>query len=200
MPIAINYKICDNSPDCLGIIVCPTKAFFFDKKKKTLVVNNKKCISCGKCVLQCEVSAIKFSKSKDGLKKIREEIKNDKRKRIDLFVDRYGSEPQSKIFFCQKEKFDLQIIQSTKPTIVECFVPDSIHCLVKSIPIKNLLKNKNVVFRKFLVEDKKFEKKFLIKKYPCLLFFDKGKFFGKIEGYFSIDDEEVLLTKINKLL
>ncbi len=34
MSVLINFKICDNSPDCNGIRDCPTKAFYWDKENK----------------------------------------------------------------------------------------------------------------------------------------------------------------------
>jgi NAD-dependent dihydropyrimidine dehydrogenase PreA subunit len=168
MPIALNFKICDNSPDCLGILKCPTKAFYFNKKRNSLVIDNGKCVSCGLCIEECEVNAIKLAKNNIQLKKIQEKIDKDPHVQSDLFVDRYGSEPQDKKFFCPKEKFNIQIIQSTKPTVVECFNEKSIHCLVYSIPIKELFKNKNIVYRKFAVENKKF--KYGLKQLPHYCF------------------------------
>jgi NAD-dependent dihydropyrimidine dehydrogenase PreA subunit len=199
MPIALNFKICDNSPDCLGILKCPTKAFYFDKKRKSLVIDNNKCVSCGLCVKECEVNAIKLAKNNIQLKQIQDQINADPRTQSDLFIDRYGSEPQDKKFFCPEEKFDIQIIQSTKPAVVECFDEESIHCLVYSIPIKELFKNKNIVYRKFAVKNKKFKLKYKFKQLPALLFFNNGKLVGKIIGYYSINDKEKLLSQINKL-
>ncbi|MFZ5341462.1 MAG: 4Fe-4S dicluster domain-containing protein [Patescibacteria group bacterium] len=55
MSILINFKICDNSPDCNGIKACPQNAIYFDEEKDTLVINNDLCISCNKCVKSCYV-------------------------------------------------------------------------------------------------------------------------------------------------
>jgi len=198
MPIAINFKICDNSPDCLGVEACPTKALYFDKEKKSLIIDNSKCINCEKCITACEVNAIRFAKDDKALTKIQEEIDNDPRKVSDLYVDRYGAEPQAKEFFCSNEKFGIQILQSTKPTIVECFDEESIHCLIQSIPIKDLLGESNVVYRKFAVEEPEFKEKYLIKELPCLLFFNEGKLVGKIEGFYPAEAKEKLVEKLKK--
>jgi len=199
VPIVVNFKICDNSPDCLGIVVCPTHAFYFDEKKRSLVVDNSKCINCGKCVSQCGVGAIHFAKTVGDLKKVKQEIDADPRKQSDLFVDRYGAEPQAKEFFCSPQRFDLQILHSTKPAVVECFDADSIHCLVYSIPIKELFVGKDIVYRKFGV-DKKFKQKYKIDQLPAFLFFLDGKLKGKIEGYYSFDKKDELISKLNKHL
>jgi NAD-dependent dihydropyrimidine dehydrogenase PreA subunit len=200
MPIAINFKVCDNSPDCLAILVCPTKALYFDKEKKSLIIDNSKCTNCGKCIPECEVDAIKFAKDDKELKKVQEEIDSDSRKASELFIDRYGGEPQDNRFFCPSEKFDIQILQATKLTIVECFDEESIHCLVYSIPIKELFEDDDIAYRKFAVEDEKFKTQYNIKKLPALLFFNEGKIKGKIEGYYSMDNKKELVSEINKLL
>lgn len=36
MPSFRNYKICDNSPECSGIEVCPVKAITFNEKHNLL--------------------------------------------------------------------------------------------------------------------------------------------------------------------
>ncbi|MBU0897971.1 MAG: 4Fe-4S dicluster domain-containing protein [Patescibacteria group bacterium] len=62
MSVLINFKICDNSKDCNGIKVCPVGAIFWDEKRKTVAVNNKKCISCGMCEKSCLIGAIRVAK------------------------------------------------------------------------------------------------------------------------------------------
>jgi ferredoxin len=198
MPIAINFKVCDNSPDCLAILKCPTKALYFDKEKKSLIIDNSRCTNCGLCVPECEVDAIRLAKDDNELLKVQKEIDNDPRKASDLYVDRYGAEPQANEVFCSNEKFNIQILQSTKLTIVECFDEESIHCLIESIPIKELLGDSNVVYRKFAVEEDAFKEKYGIKELPCLLCFNEGKIVGKIEGFYSVNKKEELLSKLKE--
>jgi len=119
MPVLINFKICDNSKDCSGIEVCPTGAFYWDEKKKTIAVDNKKCASCGKCEAACPVHAIHVARTEEESKKIKKEIDADPRKVSDLFVDRYGAEPTEPAFLISEKKFDAQILKSTQPAVVE---------------------------------------------------------------------------------
>lgn len=74
MSVLINFKICDNSKDCNGIAVCPIKAFYWDEKKKTIAVDETKCISCGKCEESCPVDAIRVARNEKELKKRVDEI------------------------------------------------------------------------------------------------------------------------------
>ena len=87
MPVLINWKICDNAKECNGIAVCPTGALFWDEKKKSIGIDNSKCVNCGKCEESCKVEAIHVAKNEEEYKKIKEQIDADPRKRSDLFID-----------------------------------------------------------------------------------------------------------------
>jgi NAD-dependent dihydropyrimidine dehydrogenase PreA subunit len=200
MPALINFKICDNSIDCSGISVCPTGAFYWDEKKKTIAVDNSKCISCGKCEKSCPVDAIKVAKNEKEYKKIKKEIDSDPRKVSDLFIDRYGAQPTDPAFHISAERFEVQIIQSTKLAAVELFKNSSINCMLYSIPVKNLFKDVDIKYRKIEDKDDALSKKYGVKKLPALLFFKNGKLIGKIEGYYDIADEQKLLIAIKKII
>lgn len=201
MSVLVNFKICDNSKDCNGITVCPTKAFYWDNKKKTIAINNKKCVSCGKCEKACPVEAIRVAKNEAEYKKIKAEIKKDPRRISDLFVDRYGADSISSTFLIPSSKFKEQIIQSKKIIAIEFFIPSSIKCLLYSIPVRELLKNIDSNYLKVKVEKKQpFLKKFKIKKFPTLAFFKMGKLIGKIEGYYELGQEKILKEKIKKII
>lgn len=199
MPVLINFKICDNSKDCSGIEVCPTGAFYWDEKNKTIAVDNKRCISCGKCEKVCPVGAIKVARTNEEHEKIKKEIEEDPRKVSDLFVDRYGAEPVDPAFLITLDRFEVQILESTKLAVVELFNRGSIRCLLHSIPIKELFEDIDVKYRK-IKDDGFLSKKYKIKELPSLLFFKNGKLIGKIEGYFEIKDEEKLKERINKIV
>ena len=128
MSVLINFKICDNSKDCNGIAVCPVKAFYWDEKKKTLKIDNSKCISCGKCEDSCPVNAIRVARNEQEYKNIKKEIDEDPRKVSDLFVDRYGATSVSPAFLISPDKFEVQILESSKPAVVEFFKNSSIKC------------------------------------------------------------------------
>ena len=200
MPVLINFKICDNSPDCSGIEVCSTGALFWDEKNKTLAIDNSKCVICGKCEEACPVNAIRVAKNKEEYKKIKKEIDEDPRKISDLFVDKYGSQPIHPAFLIPEDKFNIQILMSTKLTALELFNNDSIKCLRLSIPVKKLFENIDIKYRKMEIRDNSLLKKYKIKKLPSLLFFRDGKLIGSIQGYYDTEKEGYVIKKVNKII
>lgn len=201
MPVLINFKICDNSQDCNGIVVCPIKAFYWDEQNKTIAIDNEKCTNCGKCEESCPVHAIRVARNDDEYTRIKKEIDEDSRKISDLFVDRYGATPQSDAFQVPKEKFKIQILESTKPAVVEFYNQKLIKCLLHSIPIKELLEDKDIKYRKIEVEkgDQLLED-YGVMQLPSLVFFKDGKLIGKIEGYYDYMKKLELDKKIAAIL
>jgi len=200
MPVLINFKICDNSEDCSGIEVCPTRAFYWDRKNKTITVDNSKCINCGKCEEACPVDAIRVAGTEEEYKKIKKEIDEDPRKVSDLFIDRYGAQPIHPAFLIPQSEFDVQILRSTKPAVVELFNNDSIECMLRSISIKKLFEDVDVKYRKIEAKDNSLLEKYGVKKPPALLFFRDGKLAGKIEGYYDVEKKEEIIKKVNRII
>jgi len=200
MSVIINFKICDNSEDCNGIAVCPTKAFYWDAKRKTIAVDDSKCISCGLCEKSCPVNAIRVAKNQKAYEKIKREIDKDPRTISDLFIDRYGAQPISAAFSIPQTDFDVQILKSTKLAVVELFKRDSIKCLLYSIPIKNLFRGADIKYRKINACDNSLLQSFNVQKLPALLFFKAGKLVGKIEGYYDLDREAELTQEVSKIM
>ena len=201
MAVLINFKICDNAEECNGIAVCPTGALSWDKKKKKIVISNKKCISCGKCKKACEVGAIEVAKTKEKYKELKKEIDEDPRKVTDLFTERYGAQPLYTPFFIKEKDFDIHVLKAKKLTVLELFSNDSIKCLLYSIPIRDVFEGLDLKYRKMEVkEDNKLLKEYKVKKLPSLLFFKSGKLIGKIEGYYGKEEKEILLKKISKII
>jgi NAD-dependent dihydropyrimidine dehydrogenase PreA subunit len=197
MPVLINFKICDNAKECNGIDVCPTGALSWDEKEKTIVIDNRKCISCGLCEKACMVGAIRVAKTDEEYEKIKKEIDEDPRKIADLFVDRYGAMSIEPAFLIPKGRFDLEVLEATKPTVLEVFNNDSIKCLRFSIPIKELLGDYDIKYRRLEIKkDSPVLKKYKVDKLPSLLFFKNGKLKGKIEGYYDFKKKEILKRKI----
>lgn len=199
MGVLINFKICDNSEDCSGIEVCPTGAFHWGRKNKKLTIDESKCINCGMCEKSCPVGAIRFARDEEEYKKIKKEIDEDPRKVSNLFVDRYGAVPTHPAFLLDENKFNIQILRSTKLAVVELFNDDSIECLVKSIPVKELFKGIDIKYRKMGTDNEPFLKKYGVKNFPGLLFFKDGKLIGKIEGYYDVEKKKELIKKIDQI-
>jgi ferredoxin len=198
MPSIINFKICDNAPECGGLEVCPTKAITWNESKKTLEINESKCTSCGLCVKACPAGAISVATGAE-FDQIKKEIDQDSRRTSDLFIERYGASSMDPTALVSPAFLQSQI--DKKLTLVaEIFDNDLAMCLVKSIPIKDLFKNKilyykiNISFGPDLIDN------YNIKNLPCLLFFKNGQLTGKIEGYYGLDKKKELISLVSSLI
>lgn len=201
MAVLINFKICDNDKACSGMSACPQGVFQWDSEKKTLVIDNDKCISCGICEKACMVSAIKVARTKEEYEKIKKEYDEDPRTINDLLVDRYGATPIDKAMIGSEEEIKLKLLEAQRPFIVELYNEDSIMCLLKSIPMKKIADafDSETRYRKIEVTSDTLLKEYNIKELPCLLFFKNKKFLGKIEGYIDEDNKERLMNEIQAL-
>ncbi len=199
MAVLVNFKICDNAKECGGIAVCPTGALSWNEEKATIQIDNDKCISCGMCEKECPIGAIAVAKTQEEYAKIKKEIDEDPRTTKDLFVDRYGAVAISDFF-----KIELKEIKDKSEkdclTLIEVYNPDVAECLLKSIPIKELTKTlpKDTLFYK--AESDKVLEEFNIKELPSLLVFKKGKLLGHIDGYYTTDGKETMLSKLNVII
>ena len=200
MAILINFKICDNAKECGGPLVCPTGALTYDEKNETLVIDNDKCISCGLCEKECPIGAIRVAKTTEEYEKIKKEIDDDSRTTKDLFVDRYGASPLSEFFMIDAEEINHKI-KNNSITLIECYSEESIQCLIKSIPIKDLTNDlpKDTLFYKVVCDDN-IKNQYNLTQLPSLLIFNKGIFIGKIEGYYTTDEKDNILKLINNII
>lgn len=91
-------------------------------------------------------------------------------------------------------------IKSNKIVLIELYNDDSIQCLLKSIPIKELIKDLPDTTMFYKVEcDDNIQEKYGIKELPSLLLFKEGDLLGKVEGYYTSDEKSKLLDKIRKV-
>lgn len=198
MPIAINFKICDNASACGGIAVCPTGALSWDKGNKTIKIDNKKCLSCGLCIKECPVGAIHFAKDKEEYDNVVKEIEDDPRRVADLFVDRYGADSIHPGYLL-KTKDLTKALDSGRATVVELFDDNSIRCLLKSIPVKELLAGLEANYWRLKADDK-IQAEYGVEVLPALVFFRGGEMVGKVEGYYGEDRKLELRKKIQEII
>lgn len=200
MAVLVNFKICDNAKECGGIAVCPTGALSYDDEKESIIIDNDKCISCGSCENECPIGAIMVARNDEEYEIIKEKIDNDNRTTKDLFVDRYGATPLSEFFIIEFKDIENKV-RSEGVTLIELYKDDSIQCLLKSIPIKELSEifPKEILFYKAEVTENDINK-YDIKELPSLLIFKNGNLLGKIEGYYDIDEKEEMIKEIKKVI
>lgn len=200
MAVLINFKICDNAKECGGIEACPTGALSYDDNKNTIIIDNDKCISCGRCEKNCPIGAIMVAKTDEEYKKIKKEIDEDERTTKDLFVDRYGATPLSEFFMIKANQIKNKA-NNENITLIELYNDDSIQCLLKSISIKDLTKDlpKDTLFYK-VDSNEEICNKYNVKELPSLLVFKKGNLLGHIDGYYTTDEKEKLLIELNKII
>lgn len=202
MAVVINYKICDNSKDCDGIKGCPVGAFKWDEENKTIYVDNDICIDCGVCENSCTVNALKVTTNKEEYDKAVKVVEDDTRTIQDLFCERFGASPMQQEFLLEENQFNQDVLNLKRPLMVELFNDDSIMCLLKSIPIKELLAiyDKDATFLKVKVVEGDIMKKYGITELPALLFFKDGLLLEKEEGFVEDENRKELLDKVKKIL
>lgn len=184
MPAIINHKICDQSSACGGIAVCPTGAFHYNEQTKRIEIDNSKCISCGACERSCPIKAIGVAKTKEEYEELKQAIEEDPRSQGDLFVDRFGGDVVNQDVMIDFKNLDEEISRSNNE-IIEIFNDDSIMCLLKSIPYKEILNNSNYTsYKRCNIKDNNFLK-YNAAELPSLLLCKNGKLFKTISGYYE---------------
>lgn len=171
----------------------------FSWGEKGLIIDNEKCISCGKCEEACMVSAIRVAKNEEEYQKIKKEIEEDPRSINDLLVDRYGAKSIDIAMVEGEDGIEIKL-DAKRPMIVELYQEESLMCLLKSIPIKEIADtfDENTRYRKVEVKKQETLEKYGIKELPALLFFKDGKLIKKYEGYVEEDDKKKLLEFIKE--
>jgi len=201
MPPIINFKICDNSEDCTAITKCPQGVFTWDKKRKTLEVNDRKCNGCGECVNFCPVKAIHFGMNKAELKRIAGEIEKDPRTITELFIDRYGAMPvdDAYVFELTPDRLKKRI-NVRRPVIIEFNRRETIACLLKSVPIADIQEqfHPDAAYAKFFINTDEMSK-YNVTKTPCLRFYYNNQLLGQIDEYFEKDNKYNYLDQVYKM-
>ncbi len=188
--IILNRNICDNTPLCSGIEICPTGALFWDENKERIEYNENTCIDCGACADECPVDAILWGIDDADYERKLQEVKNDTRSEEELVVERYGASPikepimvSSLADFVQKSVNDL--------VLLEFYEDESINCLLHSIRVEEIKGwlNEPITYAKVNIQENDDATEYGVEEYPTLLVYRKGHILGKVSGYFTDDDE-----------
>ena len=212
MPIKINFNICDNSPECSGIVVCDYGAISWDEEllnvlgeKGSLRVDNSRCISCGKCVGSegCPVGAIIFAKTDNELAELTKDTDIDSSQIKSLFVERYGAEPIDEGICVNIDEIQELLSISTGIILVEEFADWSIECLLSSIPVESIIqkmkvisKSKNIRYYKCDCTDVKNEGEAC----PVLKIYNGNALVGQIDGYYDNTQFDKMVVAIERIL
>ncbi|MDR0449126.1 MAG: 4Fe-4S binding protein [Rickettsiales bacterium] len=203
MKVFINHKVCDMSPACGGIRVCPTGAMFWDAANGRIGHDAEKCIGCGACEKECPIAqAIRLARDAAEEKRIAREIADDPRRAEDLFVDRYGGD-----FALTKDTAseDAMALAEKTPGLVvmELNKEDLIRCLLMSVPLGELFGSRDKwTHIKVMSPSDELLAGLGVSELPALVLFRDGKQIGKVEGYFENckGERDLLESKIKKLL
>lgn len=201
MTVLINFKICDNAKECGGISECPVEAIFWDEEKNTLATNNDNCTSCGLCEPACPVGAIRIAYTTDDVIRIKNEIENDKRSIEQLFVDRYGAVPIDETILLDETEFANFVLNNKSIIMIELFDDNSIQCLLKSIPVSDILQYLPhcAGYRKTQISND-LRESLNISDLPALLVYSKQQLLGSIPGYIDIENAKELRKQIKSII
>lgn len=184
MPAIINHKICDQASACSGIEKCPTGAFSYNEETKQIEIDNSKCISCGACARSCPIGAIGVAKTWEEYEELKQIIDEDPRNPADLFVDRFGGDIIDESVLIEYCDLD-DVISKCDNTLIELFNDDSIMCLLKSIPYKEILENSTYTgYYRCNVGEEDITR-YGVSEMPCMLLCKNGKIVGVVNEYFE---------------
>lgn len=202
MSVLINKKRCDNASVCSCIADCPTKAFYWDEKKQSIMVDNSLCINCRQCMISCEAGAVKVARNEEEYNKIKTEYDEDVMTIKELFQDRYGASPINESYTLELDELKQLIIDSNKSLLIEFYNDDEAKCLINSIPIMDIIKaiNLQISYRKINVDDIFKIKEYDVKALPAFLVITEEKIVFTHSGFVDNKDKEHLLEKIISIL
>jgi thiol-disulfide isomerase/thioredoxin/NAD-dependent dihydropyrimidine dehydrogenase PreA subunit len=199
--ILINHKICDRSPQCGGIAVCPNGALTYDEISKNVVWNQAKCTFCLKCTLPdaCPVGAIMFARDDTDEKTILDTINSDPRTEDWLWLERYGVQPSpNNPIAIELTPGNISSIPTDVPVIIDIWHEDFLDCRLHSPLFSDLLKD-IPSFQLYKLDAKKYPelaKRYNVSQYPSLIVVNSNNVLYSHSGY--IFEEEI--DKINQQL
>ncbi|MBI5884816.1 4Fe-4S dicluster domain-containing protein [archaeon] len=199
MPVIINFKRCDLSPECSCMPACPTHAFYWHRGKPSIDLS--KCVSCNKCVEACPAEAVLSFKTEKQLEKVKKKIAKDRMTHAELFKERYGAESTVKAIEVSSTDFDSEVLGFNGVCLVEFYSPETIRCRIKSIKFDSIKPGRKARIRKInAVKNKELAEKFGVRTTPSLGIFRKGKFIKLIEGSVDLPQAKELKREIRAVL
>lgn len=168
--IIINQKICDKSPDCGGIAVCPAKALSFDEKSKSVKWDQNKCVFCLRCTMpdSCPIGAIMYARDEVDEKNILDTINSDPRSEEWLWQERFGVEPGQPSIAKELTEINFEeVLSSPENNLIDIWHEDYLNCRLHSILYQDIQKEvKNLTFYK--LNAKKYPE--LVKRLGVIIF------------------------------
>lgn len=178
--IIINQKICDKSPDCGGIAVCPSGALSFGQDSRAVKWDQNKCIFCLRCTLpdSCPIGAIMYARDEASEKTIIDTINSDPRSEDWLWQERLGVEPGKPSIAKELTDQNFQeVFDSSENSLVDIWHEDYLNCRLHSILYQDIQKEiDNLTFYK--LDAKKYPQlieKLGVKIFPTLQLIINGK-------------------------
>lgn len=205
--IIINHNLCDEAPECGGIEVCPTGAFYYDKKRKRVAIDESKCTLCMLCTLPdaCPVGCILFARTIGEAKRIKDMIKQDPRTATWLWQERYGCQPgRTKPTATLINYKNFKHVKAKKGLkLIDIWHIDYLDCRVNSILFSDLLNGvkENVkIYKLDAHEYPELAKHLKSNKFPTLILMNNEKEIWRNEGLLEEKDlkkiQNTIRTKI----
>jgi thioredoxin 1 len=200
MPIAINYKICDQGRGCPCISGCPQRAWSFNEKKGRPEVDTSKCNDCWKCIKICPARAVLGALDGEGLKKLNDELSKYSKTRDEIYEPRFNADRTEKESQISGEEFDEKINQNGIVIIEFWAEPFASRCRLNAALYSDILPEKIPLHKINAFQNPDLMERFSISALPALLIFKDGEVIDHIAGYTSISEKEALRARLLETL
>ncbi len=192
MPVIVDYRVCDNSPACSAVRVCPRGTLTFNHKENRVEADNEKCHSCaGPCARVCPAGAIKWYKTMDELEAAKVEMESSTLSKDDLLEQRYGVRPGDprelgpNLHHVDCSNFQSEVLESDIPVVVDFWAEWCAPCRILAPTFKSLAAKYEgkVKFGKLDTEEcMEVPGEYVIMSIPTMLFFHKGQVVDQAVG------------------
>mgnify|MGYP001278489233 CR=1 FL=1 len=203
--IIINQKICDKSPDCSGIAVCPTKALSFDEDSKSVKWDQGKCVFCLRCTMpdSCPIGAIMYARDEADEKNILDTINSDPRSGEWLWQERFGVEPGQPSIAKELNETNFEdVFYSSENNLIDIWHEDYLNCRLHSILYQDIQKEiKNLTFYK--LDAKKYPelaKKLGVTIFPTLQLIINGKINLICQGDIEDSNLSIIINSVKEII